>query len=522
MIKYIILIVLLIGFVTSCDRGLQDDNIQYSELSDEDNLLFQSLIDSLNINYIDDNDKLIILSDQIVVKFPNYSANGNMRIAHLHFFKENYYLSEYYFAISANEFYANNMMVEYAEQLSNIGVVREVSGSYPEALEKYFEALEIFESLDMKLKTARIFNNIGIVYQQLGECDKSLEYYRKSLQISKEVEGGLIINANTKNNIATHFEEFVHDYDSALYYYEQAQIIYENEDMLRQLYIVDNNIGNIYQLKNELEIADSIFITVLEKSIEFGFDKTIAPILNNQAELFCRQNRYIDAVKKAEQASVLADEIANRELKVESINILYELYEKLGDFKKANEMLHEKYTIQEQLSGIEQKKQISLLNIKYEVDKKENRIEILELNSNVQQREIFQLYLIIAIVVLLFAGVFMTFVLYRKNNKLINAQMQSDIVSYIDTINQITKDNKSQLSEQTKCREIQIIEIVKSFNLTEREKDVLLLLSKGYNNTKIAGEIFVSVNTVKYHTKNIFIKLDVKNRMEAVQKAQGL
>jgi len=55
--------------------------------------------------------------------------------------------------------------------------------------------------------------------------------------------------------------------------------------------------------------------------------------------------------------------------------------------------------------------------------------------------------------------------------------------------------------------------------LTVREKQVLLCITEGKTNKDIANELFISLETVKSHTKNIFRKLDVKNRVEAARKA---
>jgi len=519
--KYPILIIWIISILSACESRLPENISHNSNLNPQDSIRLYTLIDSLNVNYVDDNDKMISRANQIVSMFPNNATVVFIEIAHIHFYKENYYLAEYYFVKAATKFHEQEKMVEYAEQLSNIGVVREVSGSYPEALEKYFEALEVFESLDMKIKIARISNNIGIVYQQIGEGEKSLEYYRKSLQLYEGTDDE-IPKANVLNNIATHFEEFDHDYDSALFYYEKARIAYDSNKLLRQLLIVDNNIGNIYMLRNELDIADSLFNIVLKKSIEYNMEKTIAPVLLFQAELYSRQAQFDEALAKAKQASVLAEGNMNKEVELDGLTTRYKIYEKQENFKEANELIHDQYRLQEQLSGIEQKKQINFLNVKYEVDKKENKIKILELDANLQKRKISQLYLIIIIVVLLLTGVFVTYILKNKNNKLINRQMQNDILNYIDRIHQIEENNKAEFQEKIKSREIQISEMVKSFSLTEREQNVLLLLSKGHTNLKIAEALFVSVNTVKFHTKNIFIKLDVKNRVEAVQKSQGM
>jgi DNA-binding NarL/FixJ family response regulator len=54
------------------------------------------------------------------------------------------------------------------------------------------------------------------------------------------------------------------------------------------------------------------------------------------------------------------------------------------------------------------------------------------------------------------------------------------------------------------------------FRLTDRELDVLKLVAKGYNNRVIAGELFISENTVKNHVRNILEKLQLHSRMEAV------
>ncbi len=55
--------------------------------------------------------------------------------------------------------------------------------------------------------------------------------------------------------------------------------------------------------------------------------------------------------------------------------------------------------------------------------------------------------------------------------------------------------------------------------LTEREREVLDLLAKGYRNKEIAEKLIISERTVKFHVGIIFQKLGVSNRAEAVSKA---
>lgn len=53
-------------------------------------------------------------------------------------------------------------------------------------------------------------------------------------------------------------------------------------------------------------------------------------------------------------------------------------------------------------------------------------------------------------------------------------------------------------------------------DLTEREREVLVLMIEGLNNTQIAGRLTVSPSTIKSHVSNILSKLAVSSRTEAV------
>ena len=52
--------------------------------------------------------------------------------------------------------------------------------------------------------------------------------------------------------------------------------------------------------------------------------------------------------------------------------------------------------------------------------------------------------------------------------------------------------------------------------LTEREKEVLFYLCKGVLNKEICDQLKISIETVKKHNKQIFKKLAVRNRAEAI------
>ena len=83
-----------------------------------------------------------------------------------------------------------------------------------------------------------------------------------------------------------------------------------------------------------------------------------------------------------------------------------------------------------------------------------------------------------------------------------------------------------------KFRKVEIVEVgpvieidraqIQNLGLTEREMEVLRLISEGYSNVEIGEKLFVSENTIKTHVSNLFVKLDVKRRTQAVTRAKEM
>lgn len=64
--------------------------------------------------------------------------------------------------------------------------------------------------------------------------------------------------------------------------------------------------------------------------------------------------------------------------------------------------------------------------------------------------------------------------------------------------------------------------LISQLEISKRELEILSLLAQGHSNQEIAEKLFVSLSTVKTHNQNIFEKLDVKRRTQAIEKAKKL
>jgi len=61
-----------------------------------------------------------------------------------------------------------------------------------------------------------------------------------------------------------------------------------------------------------------------------------------------------------------------------------------------------------------------------------------------------------------------------------------------------------------------------NLGISKREWEVLSLMSEGLSNQEIADRLFLSLHTVKTHSSNLFFKLDVKRRTQAIEKGKRI
>ncbi|MBT8234525.1 MAG: response regulator transcription factor [Saprospiraceae bacterium] len=59
-------------------------------------------------------------------------------------------------------------------------------------------------------------------------------------------------------------------------------------------------------------------------------------------------------------------------------------------------------------------------------------------------------------------------------------------------------------------------------NLTNREYEILQLIVQGHSNADIAKQLFLSLSTIKTHVSNLYSKMNVKSRFQAISKAKEI
>ncbi len=76
------------------------------------------------------------------------------------------------------------------------------------------------------------------------------------------------------------------------------------------------------------------------------------------------------------------------------------------------------------------------------------------------------------------------------------------------------------IQEKADKHRLDLISLKEKYDLTDRETEVLGYMTQGMSNPEIAEKLFVSVNTIKYHIRNIFVKMEISSRSEAISKVR--
>jgi LuxR family transcriptional regulator, maltose regulon positive regulatory protein len=92
------------------------------------------------------------------------------------------------------------------------------------------------------------------------------------------------------------------------------------------------------------------------------------------------------------------------------------------------------------------------------------------------------------------------------------------VQAYLETLLVAAGETREAPAAATESRDAALEQLMAS--LTDRERNLLRFVSAGLSNRDLAERLSVSTNTVKWHLRNIFEKLHIKNRVQAIALAR--
>jgi tetratricopeptide (TPR) repeat protein len=204
-----------------------------------------------------------------------------------------------------------------AKAYTNIGIVYEHQGSYPEALKNHFASLKIGEEIVGKQGVAASYNNIGIVYYRQRNYPEALRNYFAALTIGEEI-GDNHGMASSYNNIGSIYSD-LGDYPEAMKNFYASLKIAETIDNKYLFAISYINLGAINLKLKKISEAKKYWINGLYISKEIGANDLTRDYYKGLAHVDSIVGDYKSQVANYKLYILYRDSIDNEETRKQTI-----------------------------------------------------------------------------------------------------------------------------------------------------------------------------------------------------------
>lgn len=287
----------------------------------------------------------------------------------------------------------------------NIGASYYFQGLYDEGLTHIYQGLQIAEQAGLDRHIVHYLTLISNIHQARKDYPKAFEYSKRALAKSKETGaersaavcysdlGNLLIETNKP--------------DSALFYFGQAGGYYESVGDTVAIATSWKNMARAHRKKNELTAAVSLNQKALKVFRDYHVARLQVDCLHELAELYLDQKNTTFALQTALEADTLSSENGLSGHSLESKQLLAQIYSAAGDYRRANHFLGQLLSLRDSIYASEKEQRMQELEIRYEVDQKNQEIALQE--SEISRQKLVRNGLV---VIFILAGI-LTFLIFR-------------------------------------------------------------------------------------------------------------
>ncbi|WP_457617041.1 tetratricopeptide repeat protein [Lutibacter sp.] len=402
--------------------------------------------------------------------------------------------------------------------LNSLGVSYRKLNIEKEAFDYYFQALKLSEKFKSDRSIAIALSGIGNVFLNTEEYDNALYYFKKAIGHEKNSYKG------KEYDYANIGEAFLHkkEYDSAYFYFNKSLDIALEHPYRESAAIKYNLLGLLFQKKEDYEKSIAYYLKAIPQLKEFNSKRYLSNTLINIGidQMYLHKNK--EAISNINKGLEIAKKIKSKENIILGYEALVNYYVMTKDYKKALNAHKIATSFHDSILNEASQKSIISTQIAYNTAEKDKKIQELAKEKEQSQEKakinFYSLIISIAIAVIVITIILSFFYLQRKKSDL---ELQNKNIELRKHLHQI-KELKDKASRDVKTTNQELAERFNSFKLSKREIEVLTHIANGLSNEEIAKKMYVSKNTIKTHIKNIYLKLDVKNRIQAIKKLNNL
>jgi len=278
-------------------------------------------------------------------------------------------------------------------------------GNYPASLDYLLQSLRLNEEVNNKERIATTLSFIGDVYANIGDNNNALDYYHQALKKNEELKLKPWIAINMQGIAVIYNEQG--EYDKSIEYF--SRVLKMMGGNMYSTYMTYKDLADVHKNKvasgaqndSSWEKATDYYSRAMNTANQINDSLTLGAALSGMGSLYIQRNMIKEADEALNKALNLLKDFNRPEYLKDVYYNLSVLDSLKGDWKNSLNYFKLYTSANDSLFNKRKSQLMARAQVKYETDKKQGEIEILNKDNELKSLRIQQLMVIIAAVVLL-------------------------------------------------------------------------------------------------------------------------
>ncbi|MCB0686043.1 MAG: sensor histidine kinase [Saprospiraceae bacterium] len=416
----------------------------------------------------------------------------------------NYSAALQHFASALNQFESKpETLPSCLGPLFNIGVIHQIVGDYDQALDFFYQELQLRDSLGIKEGYGNTLNSIGVTLKKMGDYHEALQVYEEALK--KSIAAGDSIDLSNIYNNRGSVKELTGDYDGAFADYRTSLALDKKDDYESGIASSYEAISKLFLHYGEYDSAKIYGLRSFEIRKKLGQLKELVESSHYLVSISLETGNIDDAWMYAEITTPKCEELGLSEMLMNNYKLLAEIYHQKGEEKLEAQALRAQLFWKDSLMDQRALETARNLQVRYETKEKEQVLHSLtrenELNALlISRQQKWQYLLLVALGLLAF---FLVLAIRFYQLKIEAHQLRAE---------------QEKILEEKRIKEFE--------NANQLMKMNAVLQGQETERLRIAKDLHdglgALLSTVKLHFASVQKEIDALSKLNVYQKANEL
>lgn len=303
------------------------------------------------------------------------------------------------------------------------------SANFPKALDLLLQVAQLKEQINANHLLAGTYKSISTIFKELGDTLNRQRYLQKAIRLIESIDSyEITFKAAIYNEAGRYYSEEKPNYEKANEYYAKVLVISEQLNWKKGIAVTLTNQAFVLEKQGRINDAIRLQQKALELKKEMNDKFGVMNSIYSIGTLYAAQNKTQDALQYYTNALALAKENHTLNMQKDILLSLYGLYSKQQKYQMALSAYEDYSALKDSIIGENHKALIEELNTKYETKQKEQKIEQLTTQNQLEVLKANQRKIIAITLALLLVVAFLLFLFIIRHGRL-KAQRNESVLN---------------------------------------------------------------------------------------------